>query len=230
MLAVFGRTALHQNRPWEASPTLLGTIELFGKWRTLTHRAERAIAGQKAGMSDAAARIHERVLVLRIQSGDEYAFTELVERYHARLYAYLRTLFGSTDQVDDALQEVWFDVYRSVPKLADPGAFSAWVYRIAHNRAMRELRERRPLHVPLNEEEFAEEEDDNDSISGIDAGQIHGALNRLAPEHREVLVLRFMNDMSYEEIASVVDCPVGTVRSRIHYAKRALRQALMQNG
>jgi RNA polymerase sigma-70 factor (ECF subfamily) len=146
------------------------------------------------------------------------------------LYAYLRTLFGSTDQVDDALQEVWFDVYRSVPKLADPGAFSAWVYRIAHNRAMRELRERRPLHVPLNEEEFAEEADDNDSLSEIDAGQIHTALNRLAPEHREVLVLRFMNDMSYEEIASVVDCPVGTVRSRIHYAKRALRQALMQNG
>ena len=181
-------------------------------------------------MSDAAARLHERVLVLRIQSGDEYAFAELVERYHARLYAYLRMLFGSVDQVDDALQEVWFDVYRSVPKLADPIAFSAWVYRIAHNRAMRELRERRLLHVPLNENELVDEAGDTDSISEVDADQIHIALNRLAPEHREVLVLRFMNDMSYEEIATVTECPVGTVRSRLHYAKRALRQALLQNG
>lgn len=178
-------------------------------------------------MSDAAARLHERVLVLRCQAGDESAFMELVEIYHARLHSYLRTLLRSADRVDDALQEVWFDVFRSVPKLADPSAFSAWVYRIAHNRAMRELRQRRPHDVPLEGNEPFEETGDNVDISEVNADRIHAALDQLAPEHREVLLLRFMNDMTYEDIALVTGCPVGTVRSRIHYAKSALRRALM---
>ena len=177
-------------------------------------------------MSDAAARFHERVLVVRCQAGDESAFTELVEHYHARLHAYLRTLLGSADRVNDALQEVWFDVFRSVPQLADPSAFSAWVYRIAHNRAMRELRKRRPHDVPLEGHELVEETDENLNISEINAVRLHAALNQLAPEHCEVLLLRFMDDMTYEDIALVTGCPVGTVRSRIHYAKCALRRAL----
>jgi RNA polymerase sigma-70 factor, ECF subfamily len=178
-------------------------------------------------MSDAAARLHERVLVLRCQAGDESAFTELLEHYHARLHAYLRTLLRTADQVDDALQEVWFDVFRSIPQLADPSAFSAWVYRIVHNRAMRELRKRRPLHVPLEGDESIDETDDDAINLEVNASRVHVALNQLAPEHCEVLLLRFMNDMSYEDIASVTGCPVGTVRSRIHYAKSALRRVLM---
>jgi RNA polymerase sigma-70 factor (ECF subfamily) len=178
-------------------------------------------------MSDAAARLHERLLVLRCQAGDESAFTELLEHYHARLHAYLRTLLRTADRVDDALQDVWFDVFRSVPQLADPSAFSAWVYRIAHNRAMRELRKRRPLHVPLEGNELFEETDDNAINLEVNAARVQAALNQLAPEHCEVLLLRFMNDMSYEDIASVTGCRVGTVRSRIHYAKSALRRALM---
>jgi RNA polymerase sigma-70 factor (ECF subfamily) len=178
-------------------------------------------------MSDAAARLHEQVLVVRCQAGDESAFTELVEDYHARLHAYLRTLLGSADQLDDALQEVWFDVFRSVPQLVDPSAFSAWIYRIAHNRAMRELRKRRPHHVPLEGNEVFEETDKNDINSDITADRIHAALARLAPEHREVLLLRFLDDMSYEDIAFVIGCRVGTIRSRLHYAKCALRRALM---
>jgi RNA polymerase sigma-70 factor (ECF subfamily) len=180
-------------------------------------------------MSEAPARLHERVLVLRCQAGDEAAFTELVEHYHARLHSYVRTLLGSADRVDDALQEVWLDVFRSVPQLADPAAFSPWVYRIAHNRAMRELRKRRPHHVPLKGsesfEEF-EETDDNAHISEVNVARIHAAISQLAPEHREALLLRFMNDMSYEDIASVTGCQIGTVRSRLHYAKCALRRAL----
>ena len=178
-------------------------------------------------MSDTAARLHERVLVLRCQAGDESAFMELVEIYHARLHSYLRTLLKSADWVDDALQEIWFDVFRSVPKLVDPSAFSAWIYRIAHNRAMRELRKRRPHDVPLEGNEPVEETDDSVNILEVSADRIHAALNQLAPEHREVLLLRFMNDMTYEDIALVTGCPVGTVRSRIHYAKSALRRALM---
>ena len=92
---------------------------------------------------------------------------------------------------------------------------------------MRELRKRRPHDVPLEGHELIEDTDDNVINSEVNAARIHAALNQLAPEHREVLLLRFMNDMSYEDIASVTGCPAGTVRSRIHYAKCALRRALM---
>ncbi|HEY3393849.1 MAG TPA: sigma-70 family RNA polymerase sigma factor [Lacipirellulaceae bacterium] len=166
------------------------------------------------------------MLVLRCQAGDEPAFSELVVLYHARLHSYLRTLLKPTHAVDDALQEVWFDVFRSVPQLADPSAFSTWVYRIAHNRAMRELRRRRPLHMPLEGNELCAESEQSANIPEINAARIHAALDRLVPEHREVLLLRFMEDMSYKDIASVIGCQVGTVRSRIHYAKCALRRAL----
>ena len=72
---------------------------------------------------------------------------------------------------------------------------------------------------------MADESDDED-YSTADADRVHAALKELAPEHREVLVLRFLEEMSYEDVAQVVACPLGTIRSRIHYAKRALRRVL----
>jgi RNA polymerase sigma-70 factor, ECF subfamily len=174
-------------------------------------------------MTNSADRLYERVLVLRCQAGDEAAFEELVEGYSPRLRYYLRKMLREVDRAEDVLQEVWLQVFRGLPRLADPGAFPAWLYRIARDRACRELRERRPLR-PLEEMDLAEETDDDIRLE--DAEYIHAALDELAPEHREVLVLRFLEGMTYENIARVTGCPVGTVRSRIHYAKRALRCAL----
>ena len=174
-------------------------------------------------MTNPADRLSERLLVLRCQAGDEEAFEDLVEGYNRRLLYYLRKMLREVDRAEDVLQEVWLAVLRGLPKLADPGAFSAWLYRIARDRACRELRERRPFR-PLEEMDLAEETADDIRLE--DAEYIHAALDELAPEHREVLVLRFLEGMTYENIARVTGCPVGTVRSRIHYAKRALRCAL----
>jgi RNA polymerase sigma-70 factor, ECF subfamily len=177
-------------------------------------------------MTDPAERLYERVLVLRCQAGDEAAFAELVERYAPRLRYYLRKLLGNTHAAEDALQEVWLDVFRSVPRLADPGAFPAWLYRIARDRACRTLRGLRRIPRPLAEADLIEEGEEEETWSAEDAARIHAALDELAPEQREVLVLRFLEEMTYEDIARVVGCPAGTVRSRIHYGKRALRRAL----
>ena len=128
------------------------------------------------------------------------------------------------DRAEDILQDVWLQVLRGLARLADPGAFPAWLYRIARDRVYCELRKRRsPLRL-VEEMDFAAET--GDDLRSEDAESIHTALDQLAPEHREVLVLRFLEDMTYEDIAGVTGCPVGTVRSRIHYAKRALRSAL----
>jgi RNA polymerase sigma-70 factor (ECF subfamily) len=174
-------------------------------------------------MTDSTDRLYERVLVLRCQAGDDAAFTEIVERYQPRLRYYLRKMLGEAHRAEDALQDVWLAVFRAVPRLADAGAFRAWLYRIARDRAFRELRQRRPPHQPLEEADLVEDSDEEASFSAEDAERIHAALNELAPEHREVTVLRYIEGMTYDEIARVVGCPVGTVRSRLHYARRALR-------
>jgi RNA polymerase sigma-70 factor (ECF subfamily) len=174
-------------------------------------------------VTNSADRLYERVLLLRCQAGDQAAFKELVGGYTPRLRYYLRKILREVDRIEDVLQDVWLEVLRGLPRLADPGAFPAWLYRIARNRACREFRERRPLR-PLEEMDLAQET--GDDIRLEDAEYIHAALDELASEHREVLVLRFLEGMTYESIASVTGCPVGTVRSRIHYAKRALRCAL----
>jgi RNA polymerase sigma-70 factor, ECF subfamily len=176
-------------------------------------------------MTDIAERVYRSVLVVRCQAGDCAAFEELVELYHPRLRYFLARMVGDDHAADDLLQEVWFDVYREVARLADPIAFPAWLYRIARHRALGELRKMRHPLSSLEGIDLAAEEDDDD-FSAEDAERVHAALGRLAPEHREMLLLRFVEGMAYEDIARITGCHLGTVRSRIHYAKRALRRLM----
>jgi RNA polymerase sigma-70 factor (ECF subfamily) len=176
-------------------------------------------------MTDAADRLYERVLVLRCQARDEAAFEEIVGRYTPRLRYYLRRMLGGVQAAEDALQEVWLDAFRGLPGLVEPGAFPAWIYRLARDRAFREVRRRRSW-LPLEKLDPIDEAAGADEFSTEDAAQIHQALEALLPEHREVLVLRFLESMTYEQIAGIVGCPLGTVRSRLHHAKRALRRII----
>jgi RNA polymerase sigma-70 factor (ECF subfamily) len=177
-------------------------------------------------MTDTTDRLYERVLVLRCQAGDESAFAELVERYQPRLRYYLRKMLRDLQGAEDALQEVWLDVFRAVSRLADAGAFRAWLYRIARDRALREHRKRRPPSQSLEEVDVIDGRAEEAHFTAEDVQRVHAALDELVAEHREVLVFRYVEAMSYEEIARVVGCQVGTVRSRLHYAKRALRKVL----
>jgi|WetSurMetagenome_2_1015567.scaffolds.fasta_scaffold544857_1 RNA polymerase sigma-70 factor, ECF subfamily len=176
-------------------------------------------------MADLADRLYERLLVLRCQTGEETAFGEVIERYGPRLRYYLGRIVERSEQVDDVLQEVWLTAFRTVSRLRDPEAFNAWLYRIAHNKASLELRKRCREKV-AGERELAECAAEGGDFSAEDAEQIHVGLAKLAVEYREVLVLRFLEGMSYDEIAEIIDCPVGTVASRVHYAKCALRREI----
>lgn len=177
-------------------------------------------------MSDPAADIYERLLVLRCQTGHHEAFGELVERYGPRLGYFLRKLLPQGDRAADLLQEVWIDVFRNLPRLQNAGAFRAWVYRIAHGKAMLELRRNGRISETSEGVELVEAREVEREFSPEDAARIHAALDRLNTTHREVLVLRFLEDLSYEDIGQIIGCPVGTVRSRIHYAKQALQKRL----
>ena len=175
-------------------------------------------------MSETVEWLYERVLVLRCQAGDEAAFEEIVRRHHDRLRYYVQKMIGR-GEAEDVLQEVWLDVFRSIPRLREVGAFKNWLYRIARDRVFRRLRQERSP-ISLNEASVEPSAPENGEFSEEDAARIHAALDDLSPEHREVLVLRFLEEMDYEQIAGVIGEPVGTVRSRLHYAKRALRCAI----
>jgi RNA polymerase sigma-70 factor (ECF subfamily) len=182
-------------------------------------------------MNELADRLYEQVLVLRCQTGDDSAFGELVERFAVRLRYFVGTLLGKERQADaeDVLQEIWLDVHQSIATLTDPGALVAWLYRVARNRTVRHLRKRIVPTQAIEDHHTDKGVDPGAEFSIDEAEAIHRALNDLVPEHREVLLLRFLEEMSYEGIAAVTGCPLGTVRSRIHYAKLALRRVLETN-
>lgn len=177
-------------------------------------------------MNDAAERLYEDLLILRCQAGDEAALTELIARYSPGLCSYLARLTAHRDSADDLLQETWIDVYRKIHRLDQPRAFAAWIYRIARDKAYLAMR-RRPAHcepvdLKLAESIAAKEHD----LARDDAEHLQAALDQLPFEQREILLLRYVHALSYEQISEVISRPVGTVRSRIHYSKISLRQKM----
>ncbi len=179
-------------------------------------------------MTNQPSETKDHLLVLRAQLGQEEALRALFTRYNGRLLYYLRRIVG--DDAEDALQEVWVKVLRNLNRIEKPGAFKAWIYRTAHNQAISRLRSQR-IEVGLDElaEEPVAPSTVDDSLlvfRDYESLRIHQGLESLSAPHREVITLRFLEELSYEDIASVVGCSVGTVRSRLHYAKHSLLQAL----
>jgi RNA polymerase sigma-70 factor (ECF subfamily) len=144
--------------------------------------------------------------------------------FNPALGYYIRRLLGKEHLAADVQQEIWFSVVRNLPRLKNPEAFAVWIYRIAHSKVMNHLlRGNSSLPLDENDDYAADEPED---FTPADAARIHAGLDQLSPIHREVLLLRFMEDLSYEQIAEIAGCSVGTVRSRLHNAKRDLRHIL----
>src|SRR5215471_15485576 len=170
-------------------------------------------------------RLH--LLVLRCQSGDEQAFARLFEWFRSRTLAHLKSLVGN--DADDIQQEVWLTVYRTIGSLSNPGAFRTWLFRTTRNRGIDFLR-RKKREQQLAEEAVAaveaDEPVDESEVRSIKDADVDRVLADLPPLQREVMLLRYRDDMSYAEIALIVGCPIGTVRTRLHHAKRQLLERL----
>lgn len=170
--------------------------------------------------------------VLRCQAGDEGAFADLYREFSGRTLRYLRGIVGEA-AADDVQQDVWLTVYRRIAEVANPGGFRTWLYRVTRHRAIDAIRRegrRSELIAP------ADEDFDPDTIAGsatgpddaFDGPDLEPLLAELSNLHREVLILRYREDLSYGEIALVTGCSVGTVRSRLHHAKANLRARVDQ--
>jgi RNA polymerase sigma-70 factor (ECF subfamily) len=173
-------------------------------------------------------RIDDRIYVIQAQLGDDDAFMKLVDRYSARLLYYIRRLLEDADRSDDVLQEVWLTVYKKINTVRDASAFSVWLYRTARNRAIRLLRDESRYVFVEQYDESDLIDDDSESLLFDDINRLHRVLTTLSPEQKEAVVLRFFEEMSYRQIAEIAGCSIGTVRSRIHYAKQELRKKMKE--
>ena len=178
-------------------------------------------------------------LVLRVQKGDKRAFDLLVLKYQYKLQAIVGRFIRDADEVADVTQEAFIKAYKALPKFRGESQFYTWLYRIAINTAKNHLvsKSRRPANTDIDIED-AEQFANNDKL--IDEASpesslmtdelsaiIKNSLRALPEDLRTALTLREFEGMSYEDIAAVMDCPVGTVRSRIFRAREFLDERIL---
>lgn len=178
-------------------------------------------------------------LVERARQGDKRAFARLVEKYHRRLLRLLSRMLRNQEDIEDIAQETFIKAYRALPSFRGDAAFYTWLYRIGVNTAKNHLASRGKQLPTVSDQMFDEDseqeerfavEDINTPESELLSKQVAYAVNEaieaLPEELRTAITLREMEGLSYEEIAIAMNCPIGTVRSRIFRAREAIAAKL----
>lgn len=167
------------------------------------------------------------LLVIRAKRGDAAAFEEIVRELERPMFYYVRRLVSSDADGWDIMQEVWVKVFRGINSMRETKKFRVWLYSIAHNTVMSHQRAAYRSQAILDDAsvpETAAEADPNPDPE--DAERVHLALDQIDPGFREVLTLRFLEDLSVDETAEIVGVPSGTIKSRLFHAKKALKRLL----
>ena len=174
-------------------------------------------------------------LIAQTLEGNRDAFGELVTKYQVRLYNTMIQVVGSTEDAYDVTQDAFMQAYLRLDTFRRSSKFYTWLYRIAFNAAIGMRRRHKAhrmaesiqqeMHDRLVDRELRPEEN---LISQEDIKTVRNAVDRLDDEFRSVLVLRELEEFSYEEIAEILDIPIGTVRSRLHRARMLVREHLLR--
>lgn len=180
----------------------------------------------------------DQALVERVQRGEKRAFDLLVSKYQRKIFRLLSRLIRDPGEIEDVAQEAFIKAYRALPNFRGESAFYTWLYRIAINTAKNHLvaQGRRPSTSETEVEE-AETFDEADSLRDVNtpdammmsrqvAEAVNRAIEKLPSDLRTAIVLRELEGLSYEEIAESMNCPIGTVRSRIFRAREAIANEL----
>jgi RNA polymerase sigma-70 factor (ECF subfamily) len=176
-------------------------------------------------------------LIAECLKGDAAAFAGLVRRYQDRLYHTAYRLVGNAEDAQDVVQEAFLNAYQSLDGFKGDALFFTWLYRIAVNTAITHKRKRRLAIVRIEagrEGEGSNEPTDPSDLArpghaleqAEEETRVRRILDRLSPEHRAVLVLKDMEGQKYEDMAELLDVPVGTIRSRLHRARLEFRELL----
>lgn len=179
-------------------------------------------------------------LVKRCQAGDTRAFDVLVSRYRGKVYAMTYHMIQNETEAWDLAQEAFIKAWRALPRFKLDSSFYTWLYRIAHNVTYDYLRKKKIQ----GDGEFDDSRTDHHAAAGAETvphaemapdvalknhelGQrIRNAIAQLSPEHRQIVLLREVEGLAYEEIAATIPCSLGTVMSRLFYARKKLQELL----
>jgi RNA polymerase sigma-70 factor (ECF subfamily) len=199
--------------------------------RTAAVNLEQSRIGSSRDLSD-------ETLLERCRTGDHAAFTALVDRYKDRVYWLVRRMVGETD-AEDLTQEVFIRVYEAVPGFRGRSSFKTWIYRIAHNLCLSELRKRGVRAGSVSLEEEGEEgvhrmlppgrpglprEIERRDISGL----VRRLIEKLPVPYRTALTMYYLQQLKYEEIADITGTPLGTVKTHIRRARMRLRDLVLK--
>lgn len=184
--------------------------------------------------------IDDQELIARCQRGDLSAYEPLVNKYRERIYAQAFNLTRNADDAHDLCQETFVKAWKSIRRFRGRSSFYTWLYRITTNMGIDLIRSKQKTQSVEFDETIAKEETaenkpfahtdlPSDELQRRELGQeIDAAIGKLTPEHREVIVLREFEGMDYKEIAKSIGCSIGTVMSRLHYARANLQKMLRQ--
>jgi len=184
-------------------------------------------------------RLVDQKLVKKAQRGDKRAFSILVEKYHKKLTRLLSRMVRDQSEIEDIVQDSFVKAYRAINNFRGDSAFYTWLYRIGINTAKNHLVSlgRRPKAMNEVEIEDVENFEDGDELRSIETPEntmmtkeivvtVNDTIEGLPDELKEAISLREMDGLSYEEIAELMQCPIGTVRSRIFRAREAIAEKL----
>jgi RNA polymerase sigma-70 factor (ECF subfamily) len=181
----------------------------------------------------------DQLLVERVQSGDVAAFDVLVRKYRERLYGIIYNLTSNREDAADLTQEAFIKAFSSINRFKGKAAFFTWLYRIGVNTALSHLKRNRfrrffslehiqdeGSNAQVLETLAAKHKSEKGALLSELQEKLNEAMQKLSPKHRTVVVLFEIEGLSHQEIADIVGCSVGTVRSRLHYAKQQLQADL----
>jgi RNA polymerase sigma-70 factor, ECF subfamily len=183
----------------------------------------------------------DKQLVEKARGGDANAFRELVKRHQRRAYAVALGMVHDPDDARDVCQEAFLKVHKNLATFEGEAQFFTWLYRIVANLCIDLLRKRRGMKVEFDDAQ-ANDDPDEAGISprrtGFDPAraladkelraQIMGALDKLSPAHRSVLVMREVEGLSYQEMADTMKCSIGTIMSRLFHARKKMQTMLLE--
>ncbi|SHJ31341.1 RNA polymerase, sigma-24 subunit, RpoE [Rubritalea squalenifaciens DSM 18772] len=195
--------------------------------------------GDSAG--GGASQLDDRILVSRAQSGDYSAFDELVTRHRGKVYAMIVNMVKNDADAWDLAQDSFIKAWNALPKFENRSRFSTWMFRISHNVVYDWMRKRKiQADGELDDQLLSRDQIDTNASTAPRAvarpdqalenqelqGEIEAALAQLSDEHREAILLREVQGMEYKEIADIQGCSLGTVMSRLFYARKKLQNLL----
>ncbi len=187
-------------------------------------------------MNNTAKSLTDEELVPQIRNGDKELFGEIMERYEKKLLRYGRKFLSSKENIEDLVQEIFIKTYQNLKSFDTDQKFSPWIYRIAHNTFINGMKKnvRSPIYLPdfdtlvshpVYEDPIHAERDRQEMRKVIDKG-----LDQLPDNYKEIIILYYMEELSYKEIADIVRIPIGTVGIRLKRAKDKLKKVYLESG